>query len=194
MSARPATRKSTLATKHPAAPKDEISTEALVEAKPQTPKTPAKAKNAPAPKPASKAVASTETALLGIYLTAEVFNDAKAAYLADWSNGGEANNFARWIGAALVAHAARTPAQRAHNSPLPERAEVRTGSSRSFNVPTDDLARMREGVNADQKAGRWLSDSGWCSEGIARAIEAAREKNGGTLPTPPPRLPNRLVR
>lgn len=44
-----------------------------------------------------------------------MFISAKAAYLADWTNGGQSNNFARWV-AALVTHGARTPQQRAHNS------------------------------------------------------------------------------
>ena len=41
---------------------------------------------------------------------------------------------------------------------------------------------------------RLASDSAWCSEAIAAAVDAARTKNDGSLPTPPPRLPNRLVR
>jgi hypothetical protein len=53
---------------------------------------------------------------------------------------------------------------------------------------------MRAAINADQQAGRWPSDSAWCSEAIASAVDAARTKNEGSLPTPPPRLPNRLVR
>jgi hypothetical protein len=71
--------------------------------------------------------AASDTARLGIYLTPQEFEDAKAAYLADWTNGGEADTFARWIAAAIETYAART-------------------------------------------------------------------KNDGSLPTPPPRLPNRLVR
>ncbi len=61
-------------------------------------------------------------------------------------------------------------------------------------IPTDTVARMRAAINADQQAGRWPSDSAWCSEAIASAVDAARTKNDGSLPTPPPRLPNRLVR
>lgn len=53
---------------------------------------------------------------------------------------------------------------------------------------------MRAAINADHDAGRWPSDSAWCAEAIELATEAARTANGGSLPTPPPRLPNRLVR
>lgn len=137
--------------------------------------------------------AASDTARIGIYLTPQAFDDAKAAYLADWTNGGEADTFARWIAAAIETYAARTPKQRATAQPR-GRADERTGSTRSFAIPTDTVARMRAAINADQQAGRWPSDSAWCSEAIAAAVDAARTKNDGSLPTPPPRLPNRLVR
>jgi hypothetical protein len=133
------------------------------------------------------------TARLGIYLTPAEFDAAKAAYLADWSNGGSADTFARWIASAIDTHAALTPRQRAGAEPR-GRAEERTGSTRSFTVPIDTVARMRAAITADQKAGRWPSDSAWCGEAIGQAVSIARAQNGGTLPTPPPRLPNRLVR
>lgn len=150
---------------------------------------------APKPAPTRKAATAAigETARLGIYLTPAEFDDAKAAYLADWTNGGEADSFARWIAAAIDAYAARTPKQRATAQPR-GRAEERTGSTRSFAIPVDTMSRMRAAISADQQAGRWPSDSAWCGEAIARAVEQARSRNGGTLPTPPPRLPNRLVR
>lgn len=154
-------------------------------------------KGSTAKKPAAVRKAATaaarDTARLGIYLTPQEFEDAKAAYLADWTNGGEADTFARWIAAAIETYAARTPKQRATAQPR-GRADERTGSTRSFAIPTDTVARMRAAINADQQAGRWPSDSAWCSEAIASAVDAARTKNDGSLPTPPPRLPNRLVR
>ena len=137
--------------------------------------------------------AASETARLGIYLTPAEFDDGKAAYLADWTNGGVADTFARWIAAAIDAYAARTPKQRATAQPRGRAAE-RTGSTRSFSIPNDSVARMRAAINADQQAGRWPSDSAWCGEAIAFAVDVARTENKGTLPTPPPRLPNRLVR
>ena len=56
------------------------------------------------------------------------------------------------------------------------------------------MQRMRSAITADQQAGRWPSDSAWSAEAIALAVDEARKANGGTLPTPPARLPNRLVR
>ena len=161
------------------------------EAAPVTPK--AKAKPA-AKEAATPAATAGEVSRLGIYLTPEQFTDAKAAYLADWINGGEANTFTRWIGEVLTTHAQRTPQERAERSTLRGRSTERTGSSRSFNVPTSAVQQMRAAITADHEVGRWPSDSAWCAEAIDLAIEAAKAKNGGTLPTPPARLPNRLTR
>lgn len=111
----------------------------------------------------------------------------------DWSNGGEADTFGKWIAAAIEAYAVRTPKQRAA-APARGRAEERTGATRSFAIPSDTVGRMRAAITADQQAGRWPSDSAWCGEAIAAAVDQARDQNGGTLPTPPARLPNRLVR
>lgn len=138
--------------------------------------------------------AAEDTGRIGIYLTPAEFDDARGAYLADWTNGGDADTFARWIAGALDAHAARTPKRRADDDRLRGRSDERTGSTRSFSIPTATLHRMRAAITADQKAGRWPSDSAWCAEAIAIAVDEARRANGGTLPTPPARLPNRLVR
>ncbi|PNW09404.1 hypothetical protein C1632_10155 [Microbacterium testaceum] len=131
---------------------------------------------------------------IGSYLTQDEVDGARGAYLADWSNGGEADTFARWIAAAMDTHAARTPQQRAARGNLRGRAAERSGASRSFSIPTSTVKRMRTAITADQNAGRWPSDSASCAEAIALATEDARSRNGGTLPTPPARLPNRLVR
>lgn len=144
--------------------------------------------------PSHPAAAAGATARLGIYLTPTEFDQAKAGYLADWTNGGQADTFARWIAAAIEAHAARTPRQRAAEARPRGRAEERTGSTRSFSIPVATVGRMRAAITADQHAGRWPSDSAWCGEAISLAVSAAHARNGGVLPTPPPRLPNRLVR
>ncbi len=131
---------------------------------------------------------------LSVYLDPAEFAGAKAAYLVDWNQGGQADTFAAWISAAIEQHAARTTGQRAPLERRKDRADTRTGMTRSFNIPEDVVTRMRAASTADQQAGRWLSDSAWCGDAIAAATEEARRKAGGTLPTPPPRLPNRLQR
>ena len=169
----------------PQAPDLEPTAEPRSSAQPGAPKRAATARKA--------ATAASETARLGIYLTPQEFSDAKAGYLADWANGGVVDTFARWIAAAIDTYAARTPKQRA-SAPPRMRAEKRTGATRSFAIPTDTVARMRAAINADHQGGRWPSDSAWCGEAIGHAVEQARTQNAGSLPTPPPRLPNRLVR
>ena len=163
---------------------------------PQDPRTaPGTSTTQRTPEPIRKAAVATvsDTTRLGIYLTPAEFSNAKAGYLADWSNGGQADTFGKWIAGVIDAYASRTPEQRAVAPPR-GRAEARTGFTRSFNIPADTATRMRAAITADQKIDRWLTDSAWCGEAIAAAVDRARRQNRGTLPTPPPRLPNRLVR
>ncbi|QGX08825.1 hypothetical protein EEW87_17625 (plasmid) [Janibacter melonis] len=131
---------------------------------------------------------------LGIYVTPQEFTDAKAAYLAAWQLGGEADTFAKWIGAAIDAHASRSVTERTELARPQERSAQRSGSTRSFSVASDVVARMRKAITADQQAGRFPSDSAWCGDAIAAAVQSTRQAAGGDLPTPPARLPNRLVR
>lgn len=131
---------------------------------------------------------------LGIYVTPQEFTDAKAAYLAAWQLGGEADTFAKWIGAAIDSHASRSVTERTELARPQERSAQRSGSTRSFAVASDVIARMRKAITADQQAGRFPSDSAWCGDAIAAAVQSTRQAAGGDLPTPPARLPNRLVR
>ena len=132
------------------------------------------------------------TVRAGIYFGGDEFEAAKASYLADWENGGEEDTFTRWIAAAIIAHARRSPKKRAELAR--PKSQVVNGVQRTFNLPEDSVRRMREAIVEDGKAGRWTSDSAWCADAITIAVHEARERNGGTLPTPPARLPNRLKR
>lgn len=131
---------------------------------------------------------------LGVYVTPQEFTDAKAAYLAAWQLGGEADTFAKWIGTAIDAHASRSVDERTELARPQERSAQRSGSTRSFSIASDVVARMRKAITADQQAGRFPSDSAWCGDAIAAAVHSTRQAAGGALPTPPARLPNRLVR
>lgn len=150
------------------------------------------AKAAPAP---TKATGQTggEVARIGIYFHPAEFEAARAAYLADWLDGGEADTFARWIGQCITTHAQRTPAKRAEWARDQERRD-KSGASRSFSLPASVVEQLHEAIRSDQQAGRWLSDSAWCGEAIDAAVADARKRAGGHLPTPPTRLPNRLRR
>ena len=142
----------------------------------------------------TKAAPASSAERLGIYLTADEFRDARGAYLADWTNGGEADTFGRWVAAAIATHARRTPKQREGLARPVGRAATRTGESRSWPIASEAIQAMREAIAADQEAGRWPSDSAWCGDAITATTAAARKANGGTLPEPPARLPNRLKR
>lgn len=133
---------------------------------------------------------------LGVYLTAEQFDAMRGAYLADFLNGGEANTLYLWVAAALSTHARRSTKDRITNSRIRERASSRaeTTKTKAFKIPIDVIADMRTAIADDRKAGRWATESAWAGEAISRAVEQARENNGGTLPDPPARLPNRLKR
>lgn len=158
---------------------------------------PSKPKGAERPsqaKPTAKSSSASDTTRQGIYMTGEEFENAKAGYLADWQNGGQADTFAKWIGTVLDEHAARSTSERARLARPAGRSETRTGASRSFNITTDTIDRMRTAITEDQAADRWPSDSAWCGDAIAAAVDRARERAGGALPTPPARLPNRLRR
>ena len=180
---RPAPRKSTL-TGSPVTPPAPQET---AEAAPSTPSTPRRAATKAPRKDAGG------TSRVGVYMTPAQFADAKAAYLADWNNGGEADTFSRWVGNAIDTYAARTPKQRSGAQPR-GRSDHRTGSTRTFAVPIETVGRMRDAITADQQAGSWLSDSAWSGDAIAYSVEQARARNGGDLPEPPERLTHRLVR
>lgn len=151
---------------------------------------------APAPEKAKSkpSAAPADTYRLSMYITPQEHDNAKSGYLADWQAGGQADTLSRWISEAIEAHAARSVDERARLAQDQQRAETRTGASRSFHIHTDVIERMREAITADQSAGRWTSDSAWCTDAIAAAVEVARKRVGGNLPTPPARLPNRLRR
>lgn len=133
---------------------------------------------------------------LGVYLTAETYEEMKAAYLADWSNHrGDADTLYRWVTNALSTHAALSSTSRVKKSMAgAKRATTRTGNTKAFKVATDVYQRMQDAIAADESAGHWSSESAWSVDAITHAISAARAANGGTLPTPPARLPNRLKR
>lgn len=146
----------------------------------------------PTPQPAK--ASETATVRLGMYFHPEEFDRAKAAYLADWQHGGQADTFARWIAAAIDTHARRTPQQRAELAKAATRRDRGRAGTRSFNLPADCVARMRAAILEDQAINRWPTDSAWCGDAVAVAAEEAERKAGGVLPPAPPRLPNRLVR
>lgn len=131
------------------------------------------------------------------YVPEGEWQDARAAYLADWRAGGEANSIAKWIEQAAQDFARLTPQQRAKVIPdaAPRAADgTVTGKPRSYTVAEDTAEAIAQAMADDQEAGRWDSESAWLRGAMARAVAAARRREGGELPQAPARLPARLTR
>jgi hypothetical protein len=136
------------------------------------------------------------TARLGLYLRQATLEGAKSAYVADLDTLPDPpTSFARWIAAALDTHAGRTPADRAKLAAAhPDPEEGKRGVNRAFILPVDTIATMEETTGIDRRAGRMQSVSQLAAEALRIAIEEARVRNGGSLPRPPKRLPNKPTR
>lgn len=126
---------------------------------------------------------------VSVCLTPETYRLAKAAFLADWHAGGGADTFGDWIAGACLRHAHLTPQQRADH-PVTQPS----GQPRSFTIGAQARAAVDAAIAADSTAGYWTTRSAWVLTAITTAITTAQNRAGGTLPTPPDRLPSRLPR
>lgn len=135
--------------------------------------------------------ASAGSVVLATTIENTLLNEARAAYLADWTNHRQYDTFVAWIAGVTQTYAALSPQQRADFS-LPARPKE-DGGPRTYRVPAGVRDRVEEAIRADQQSGRWTSTvSTWLREAIAYATERSRAENGGQLPTPPAQLPKRL--
>lgn len=124
---------------------------------------------------------------VSVCLNPDLYRLAKAAFLADWHAGGQADTFGDWIAGACLRHAHLTPQQRADHP-----AVQPSGQPRSFTIGAQARAAIDAAITADATAGYWTTRSAWVLTAITTAIQHARHCAGGTLPTPPDRLPGRL--
>lgn len=124
---------------------------------------------------------------VSVCLTPEIYQQAKAAFLADWASCGTADTFGDWIAGACLRYAHLTPQQRANNTTTPP-----SGQPRSFTIGAQARAAVDAAIAADAAAGYWTTRSAWVLTALTTAIQHARHRAGGTLPTPPDRLPGRL--
>ena len=158
----------------------------------QTPPQPAQ--TAPPAPPTEEKNRRDQTAGAGmdtvsVCLTLETYQQAKAAFLADWHAGGDADTFGDWIAGACLRYAHLTPQQRADH-PVTQPS----GQPRSFTIGAQARAAVDAAITADATAGYWPTRSAWVLTAITTAIQHARHRAGGTLPTPPDRLPARSPR
>ncbi|MEL4506270.1 hypothetical protein AAEX63_15395 [Luteococcus sp. H138] len=131
------------------------------------------------------------------YVPEGEWQEARAAYLADWRAGGEASSIAKWIEQAAQDFARLSPQQRGKVIPeaAPRAADgTVSGKARSYTVAEATAEAMAQAMADDQQAGRWDSESAWLRGAMARAVAAARRREGGELPQAPARLPARLTR
>lgn len=124
---------------------------------------------------------------VSVCLNPDLYRLAKAAFLADWHAGGTADTFGDWIAGACLRHAHLTPQQRADHPAIQP-----SGQPRSFTIGAQARAAIDAAITADATAGYWTTRSAWVLTAITTAIQHARHRAGGTLPTPPDRLPGRL--
>lgn len=124
---------------------------------------------------------------VSVCLTPETYRLAKAAFLADWHADGQADTFGDWIAGACLRHAHLTPQQRADHPAIQP-----SGQPRSFTIGAQARAAIDAAITADSTAGYWTTRSAWVLTAIDAAITTAQNRAGGTLPTPPDRLPGRL--
>ncbi len=146
--------------------------------------------------PTSPQVRTETTTRIGLYFQEQVFRAAKSAYLVDLdSQPDPATSFARWVGQVLDRHNRLTPERRAQAArTVGEEPKGGNGFSRSFMIPASTVVDMDEAIKQDRKAERYVSASQYATEAVRAAIAEARRRNGGTLPTPPARLPNKPTR
>lgn len=154
---------------------------------------PAQADPPPAAVPARTSPAAAGAVWLSVYLRPEILEPAKAAYMADWMNHGLIDNFPAWIGQAIATHRTRGADERADIAARrPGKEKGSTGTSRTFKVDPRVIEDLKDGLKADRAAGRFPSDSEWVADALLQATDDARDRNGGTLPDPPRRLPNKM--
>ncbi len=141
-------------------------------------------------------VRTETTTRIGLYLQEQVFQDAKSAYLVDLdSQPDPSTSFARWVGQVLDRHNRLTSERRAQVAKtLGEEPKGGNGFSRSFMIPASTVVDMDEAIKRDRKAERFVSASQYATEAVRASIADARRRNGGTLPVPPARLPNKPTR
>ena len=132
---------------------------------------------------------TTATVRVTVRMSSTEWDEIRGAYLADWDTTREHDTFKAWATAALERHAWRTPADRATTSDV----DVASGSPRMFDATEAAVAQVRAAMIADQRAGQFPTLSGWCRAALTTAAATARERSGGRLPTPPKRLPGRLI-
>lgn len=135
-----------------------------------------------------------DTVPVGIYWDPDVWDQARAAHVADLRYDPQAPAaFIQWLHRSLEEYAQRGPQGRATVSVSPPQRRgpgQRQGRSRMSPLRTSALALVDEAVSLDlEQLGKLSSRSGFVYEAVATAVETARKRcPDGVLPPAPPRL------
>ena len=124
------------------------------------------------------------------YFYDDEFAQAKSAYLADWRADHRHSTFPAWVHEAITLHAARTPAERAHEA---QKRQVHSprGAMRNWTVLDGTRDTITAARRDDEQLDRFLAESTWIAEAIHTAVQQSAQRHGH-LPPAPARLPNRL--
>ena len=134
---------------------------------------------------------------VGLYFQPETFNLARSAYMADLDTLGAAaeDSFARWIARSMMEFAGQsTSARQQIVAQLDPVVSHGAGFTRSVFLPKAVLDARDVAIATDRRSGghAW-SRSGFSTDAIRHSIQQAAARNGGELPPPPSRLPNKPV-
>ena len=150
-----------------------------------------KPKREPSSRPARRVRRSATKIRVGVWFGAGEWDRARAAFVADYANLGDAEDtFVGWLSRAVDDFTRLSPTARR------KWVEILAGEertvSRNFEVPEHVVETIQRGVGADRTAGYTAaSKSEYVARAAAAAVAGATERNGGTLPPAPERLPSR---
>ncbi|MBU2698865.1 MULTISPECIES: hypothetical protein [Pimelobacter] len=132
---------------------------------------------------------------LGLYFP--VVDDlelARRAFATDFYEHDGPAAFSEWLSRAILAHAKRTPGQRAELAqPRREKSRGVKGKLRKIDVRPEISAAVEAGRTADrEELRRTTSVSAWCYDAVMAAIDDTRNRTAGDLVVIDGPLPSRL--
>jgi len=133
---------------------------------------------------------------LGLYFPEPAdLDDARRAFVTDFHDSDGPDTFAEWVSAAVLDHAARTPAERAELAqPRRQRKTGVKGVLRKIDVRREVAEAVEHGMAEDRTTlRRQVSISSWCHDAVMAAVETTKQRTpGGQLMTIDGTLPPKL--
>lgn len=122
---------------------------------------------------------------IGVRIPAQVWQDTRAAFVADLETGGEQApaTHEAWCEQALYQWVALGVRVRKTHPPVEGGGETTARPLRLATLTRKQLHQAWASDGAPENLSRWIT------RGLTRAIEDSRRRHDGDLPTPPERLP-----